>query len=207
MALLRRSRIYIYLSSTFNILGWDEGRVEDKPARRERRTQWKNRGSQQEWRKARNARERGASRSGGRCYSRVGKGKARQCSPGLRSSNGWETQSFFISALSSVSFHPVKQSSAFLSSTSRGGFLSLAPSLSYYTALRTSSVVDLGVASKANGKTNEATLRAGTWSRTIPFFFLLPISLAVVSAAQCHCFFGESSVILQQKHQQFSCTY
>lgn len=36
------------------------------------------------------------------------------------SSNGRETQSFFIFVLSSVSFHPAKQSSSFLSSTCRG---------------------------------------------------------------------------------------
>lgn len=53
--------------------------------------------------------------SGGRCYARR-KGKARVVRQ-TQSSNGWETQSFFISALSSVSFHPAKQSSSFLPSS------------------------------------------------------------------------------------------
>lgn len=58
---------------------------------------------------ARNTRAR---KSGGRCYQWWWC-KAKRCSPdsGLKR---WETQSFFISVLSSISFHPAKQSSSFL---------------------------------------------------------------------------------------------
>lgn len=72
------------------------------------------------------------------------KGKARVVRQ-THSSNGRETQSFFIFVLSSVSFHPAKQSSSFLSSTCRGF-----PSPLYLVI--PPRPVDLGVAFKAMEK-------------------------------------------------------